>query len=49
MIHFFYEFKAPWRELEYCFIGPGILRVGDAYLFSVGLLFVEFGIRIGEE
>jgi hypothetical protein len=43
-ITLYYSWVLPWRELEQCFIGPGILNLGNKIYMGLGLLFFEFGI-----
>lgn len=36
----------PWEKCELCYIGPGFLYEGDAYLITFNLFFIEFSMRI---
>lgn len=45
-IEFYHYWKAPWRECELCFLGPGVLNVGDGIRLGLGLFFIEVGIKL---
>jgi hypothetical protein len=41
-----FQLMAPWRECEMCFLGPGILYVGDELELLLGLFFIQIGIAL---
>lgn len=45
-IEFYCCRTVPWEECELCFIGPAVLNEGDGIRLSLGLFFIEVGIKL---